>query len=474
MDIKNQSKIWKATIILILCAMILSFGVYHKIPITALLTLNIFILSLSAYMEKIPLPEIEDAIINGIRRSVPAVIILMCMGILIAEWIMCGTVPMVIYYGLKIVSPAIVLPSIFVLCSVTSMLTGSSWGTAGTIGVACVAIGESMGIPNYILAGAAISGVVLGDKLSPLSDSTILTSSANGVSLYDHVHSMAYTTLPAFFVSAVIFYIIGFQFKENTVDIEALSVVSCAIEKQFQFNLFLLLPIVILVVLGTFKIPALLALLSSGISAMLLAIIFQDATLADTLTAFYSGFVSNSGVGAVDKILSKGGIDSMMSIVSTSVLALGMGGVLEKTGYLHVLVDKLAKRIHSIQATILFTWIFDVLVIMLLSNFYVSVVLVGSMFGEIYDKNGIHRSVMTRTIEEGNTITVPLIPWNVSCAYYMGIFNLTSMNYIPYTIFVFINILFAIIYATFDLCAFRRDKDGKAVWKIRPVNAEEH
>lgn len=470
MDNKNLKSGYKKSIgiiAIILCAAVLSLGVYHKVPITALLAVNIVILTVSALLSGISANEVEEGIHDGIRKSVPAVIILMSIGTLIAEWIACGTVPMIIYYGLKIVSPKIVVPATFVLCSVVGMLTGSSWGTAGTIGVACVAMGESMGVPAPVLAGAAISGVLLGDKLSPLSDSTILTSATNDVYLYDHVRSMAYTTIPAFLIALILFSTYSIQYGTSSADPTQIMVILDTLETEFTFNILLLLPIVVIIILSILKLPALFTILASAVTGLLLAVFVQGEGLNQALSAFYNGFVSASGVETVDKILSKGGISSMMSVVATSILALAMGGLLDKAGYLRIVVDSISQRTKTPRRTIAATWFVGVLVVALISNFYVSVVLVGALFKDIYDKQKISRCVLTRTIEEANTITLPLIPWNVSCAYYMGIFGLGGQSFAPYVYFVYANLAVAALYVVFNIFIFKSDEKGKPIWRMR-------
>lgn len=369
---KKSPSFIQSAIALFITAAILSTGVFMGINISALLILNLVILSWYSIINGFSSDTIGDAIIYGIKRSVPAVIILMSMGVLISTWIMSGTVPMIVYYGLSVITPSLIVPMTFLLCAAISILTGSSWGTAGTIGVACIAMGDSMGLSLPLLAGAAISGVVLGDKLSPISDSTILTASMNEINLYHHVRSMAYTSLPAIIVSFVVFLILGYSHASLSKPATTIDLVQKTLAEQFHFNIILLLPILSIIVMSIKKMPALITILTSAIIAALLALFVQEIQFNDILNAFYNGYISDTGVQTVDTMLTKGGITSMFSVTSVSILALGIGGILDKTEYLRTVVDTFAHKITSARKLVFANLIIGILIVMLIPNFYVS------------------------------------------------------------------------------------------------------
>ncbi|WP_320936858.1 Na+/H+ antiporter NhaC [Enterocloster lavalensis] len=427
----GKPSLFLSVTVLAVIAVVLTAGIIAGVPTIPLLVVNIFLVLIISMLFGYPYRELEEGMMSGVKRAMDCVIILLFVGVLIGAWIKCGTVPMIIYYGLSFITPRMLLPLTFIMCSLLSLCIGTSLGTAGTMGVACVSIGVSMGIPIPIVAGAAISGSVLGDKLSPLSDSTILASSASDINIYYHVRSMMYTTIPAVIISLVIFYFLGAQYAQVAMDPSVIESVRVQLAGLYHFNILLLIPVVLIVILSIRKVPAILAILISGFAGLALAVLVQKAALTDVLAVVFNGVKVNSGMELVDTMLSKGGISSMMNTICTAVLALALGGILSEAGFLHTLVERITGSVRSDRAAILVTLVCGILTVMLVTNFYVSAVLMGTMFRELYDRRGIHRSVLSRTIEEANTIILPLVPWNTGCIYYMGLFGFTTLSFAP-------------------------------------------
>ena len=455
--------------VLAVIAVVLTAGIIAGVPTIPLLVVNIFLVLIISMLFGYPYRELEEGMMSGVKRAMDCVIILLFVGVLIGAWIKCGTVPMIIYYGLSFITPRMLLPLTFVMCSLLSLCIGTSLGTAGTMGVACVSIGVSMGIPIPIVAGAAISGSVLGDKLSPLSDSTILASSASDINIYYHVRSMMYTTIPAVIISLVIFYFLGAQYAQVAMDPSVIESVRVQLAGLYHFNILLLIPVVLIVILSIRKVPAILAILISGFAGLALAVLVQKAALTDVLAVVFNGVKVNSGMELVDTMLSKGGISSMMNTICTAVLALALGGILSEAGFLHTLVERITGSVRSDRAAILVTLVCGILTVMLVTNFYVSAVLMGTMFRELYDRRGIHRSVLSRTIEEANTIILPLVPWNTGCIYYMGLFGFTTLSFAPYVVFAYANIAVSIICALAGIFIFKAvpGNSAEADWSVR-------
>lgn len=455
--------------VLAVIAVVLTAGIIAGVPTIPLLVVNIFLVLIISMLFGYPYRELEEGMMSGVKRAMDCVIILLFVGVLIGAWIKCGTVPMIIYYGLSFITPRMLLPLTFVMCSLLSLCIGTSLGTAGTMGVACVSIGVSMGIPIPIVAGAAISGSVLGDKLSPLSDSTILASSASDINIYYHVRSMMYTTIPAVIISLVIFYFLGAQYAQVAMDPSVIESVRVQLTGLYHFNILLLIPVVLIVILSIRKVPAILAILISGFAGLALAVLVQKAALTDVLAVVFNGVKVNSGMELVDTMLSKGGISSMMNTICTAVLALALGGILSEAGFLHTLVERITGSVRSDRAAILVTLVCGILTVMLVTNFYVSAVLMGTMFRELYDRRGIHRSVLSRTIEEANTIILPLVPWNTGCIYYMGLFGFTTLSFAPYVVFAYANIAVSIICALAGIFIFKAvpGNSAEADWSVR-------
>ena len=465
----GKPSLFLSVTVLAVIAVVLTAGIIAGVPTIPLLVVNIFLVLIISMLFGYPYRELEEGMMSGVKRAMDCVIILLFVGVLIGAWIKCGTVPMIIYYGLSFITPRMLLPLTFVMCSLLSLCIGTSLGTAGTMGVACVSIGVSMGIPIPIVAGAAISGSVLGDKLSPLSDSTILASSASDINIYYHVRSMVYTTIPAVIISLVIFYFLGAQYAQVAMDPSVIESVRVQLAGLYHFNILLLIPVVLIVILSIRKVPAILAILISGFAGLALAVLVQKAALTEVLAVVFNGVKVNSGMELVDTMLSKGGISSMMNTICTAVLALALGGILSEAGFLHTLVERITGSVRSDRAAILVTLVCGILTVMLVTNFYVSAVLMGTMFRELYDRRGIHRSVLSRTIEEANTIILPLVPWNTGCIYYMGLFGFTTLSFAPYVVFAYANIAVSIICALAGIFIFKAvpGNSAEADWSVR-------
>ena len=465
----GKPSLFLSVTVLAVIAVVLTAGIIAGVPTIPLLVVNIFLVLIISMLFGYPYRELEEGMMSGVKRAMDCVIILLFVGVLIGAWIKCGTVPMIIYYGLSFITPRMLLPLTFVMCSLLSLCIGTSLGTAGTMGVACVSIGVSMGIPIPIVAGAAISGSVLGDKLSPLSDSTILASSASAINIYYHVRSMMYTTIPAVIISLVIFYFLGAQYAQVAMDPSVIESVRVQLAGLYHFNILLLIPVVLIVILSIRKVPAILAILISGFAGLALAVLVQKAALTEVLAVVFNGVKVNSGMELVDTMLSKGGISSMMNTICTAVLALALGGILSEAGFLHTLVERITGSVRSDRAAILVTLVCGILTVMLVTNFYVSAVLMGTMFRELYDRRGIHRSVLSRTIEEANTIILPLVPWNTGCIYYMGLFGFTTLSFAPYVVFAYANIAVSIICALAGIFIFKAvpGNSAEADWSVR-------
>ena len=465
----GKPSLFLSVTVLAVIAVVLTAGIIAGVPTIPLLVVNIFLVLIISMLFGYPYRELEEGMMSGVKRAMDCVIILLFVGVLIGAWIKCGTVPMIIYYGLSFITPRMLLPLTFVMCSLLSLCIGTSLGTAGTMGVACVSIGVSMGIPIPIVAGAAISGSVLGDKLSPLSDSTILASSASDINIYYHVRSMMYTTIPAVVISLVIFYFLGAQYAQVAMDPSVIESVRVQLAGLYHFNILLLIPVVLIVILSIRKVPAILAILISGFAGLALAVLVQKAALTDVLAVVFNGVKVNSGMELVDTMLSKGGISSMMNTICTAVLALALGGILSEAGFLHTLVERITGSVRSDRAAILVTLVCGILTVLLVTNFYVSAVLMGTMFRELYDRRGIHRSVLSRTIEEANTIILPLVPWNTGCIYYMGLFGFTTLSFAPYVVFAYANIAVSVICALAGIFIFKAvpGNSAEADWSVR-------
>lgn len=447
-------------------ALVLGLGLLVGAPVSILLIINIALLILVSMAGGIPYSRMEDGMLQGIKRAISCVLILVFVGVTIGSWMQSGTVPLLIYYGLNILTVKTILPASFALCALLSVCIGTSWGTAGTMGVACVSIGVSLGIPIEMMVGAVISGAIFGDKLSPLSDTTILASSVSEVNIYRHMKSMLYTTGPTFLLSLVVFYFLGLPYADRPLDSTLIEQVQATLAAEFHFTPVLLLPLAIIVVMSVTKVPALLTLLLSGLVGGVFAYFVQGHSVPDILNVMNTGYTADTGVALVDTMLSKGGLQSMLSTVCIAILALALGGILTEGGYLNVIISKVTPRLRSDRAAILTTLGSSVTISMLVTNFYVSAVLIGGLFRDLYNRRGIDRSVLSRTIEDGTTIMLPLIPWNTSCIYYVGLFGVASAAFFPYAVFCWLNLITSVLCTSLGLFIFKVKEEA-------PVEAAE-
>ncbi|MBQ1786039.1 MAG: Na+/H+ antiporter NhaC, partial [Turicibacter sp.] len=328
-------------LIIILALSLTIFNVDPQIPL--LLATGVASL-IGVYRLKFKWADLEDGIISTIKMALQSILILLIVGTLIGTWILSGVVPSMIYWGLNLLSPSIFLVATFLVCSIVAVATGSSWTTAGTVGIALLGIGQTLGIPSPVIAGAIISGAYFGDKMSPLSDTTNLAPAMAGATLFDHIKHMMYTTVPAYVISLVLYLILGFKYTGQSLDMAQIDIIKETLVSNFNtLSPILLIAPASVIIMVILKMPALPALLAGSLMGGLFAIIFQGANLGDVMTAMHYGYESHTGVLTVDNLLTRGGLNSMLWTVSLVFCALSFGGVLEKTGMLEVIASTILK-----------------------------------------------------------------------------------------------------------------------------------
>ncbi|MBE9547421.1 MAG: Na+/H+ antiporter NhaC, partial [Proteobacteria bacterium] len=384
--------------------------------------------------------------VHGIMLAMGAILILMVVGTMIGTWIMGGIVPSMIYYGLKVLSPGIFLVATLIICSIVSLGTGSSWSTAGTVGVALVGVGQGLGVPVAMVAGAIISGAYFGDKMSPLSDTTNLAPAVAGTDLFSHIRHMVYSTGPGYIISIILFGLLGTRFSGGGMKAENIEVILSTIKSNFFIHPILLLPPLLVIVMVVKKIPPLPALLGGTALGGIFAMIAQSKPLAEVIQAAQSGYVSQSGVRMVDDLLTRGGLESMMPTVALIICALSFGGIMEKTGMLEVLARALLKRVKrtgSLVATTIFSCIG---LNAIASDQYIAIVIPGRMYKNAFDERGLHPKNLSRCLEDSGTLTSPLIPWNSCGAFMHATLGVNPLIYLPYAFLNLLNPLVSLFY----------------------------
>jgi len=418
--------------------------------------------------------DMEKGVMHVIRVGLPSIAILMTVGMIVGVWIASGTVPALIYYGLKILNPEIFLAAAMVLCAVVSVSLGTSWGTTGTVGLALMGIGSGFDIPMYWTAGAVVSGAFFGDKISPLSDTTNLAPAVTGVNLFDHIRNMLPTTVPSMLIALVIYVFVGFNLiGSNEVDFSKIEAITNGLESSFDLTLLVLLPPLLVIVLALKKMPALPSLFAGVLAGALLAIFVQGASLHEIFNFMQSGYKIETGVSEIDGLLNRGGVQSMTWVITLVVIALGFGGALERTKCLETIIAKIlgsVKSFFGLQASATGAAVATNLVA---GDPYLSIALPGRMFAPAYVKQGYSKLNLSRAVEEGGTLISPLIPWNAGGAFVitalgLGISdgNIENLLYIPLAFACWLSPLIGLTYAALGRFSPKISAEELAQYKL--------
>ena len=430
----------------------------------------------------------ERGIVHGISLALGAIMILLVVGSLIGTWILAGIVPTMIYYGLSLLSPAVFFAAACVICSLVSLATGSSWTTAGTIGVALIGIAMAQNLHLGLAAGAIISGAYFGDKMSPLSDTTNLAPAMAGTDLFTHIRHMVWTTTPSIVVAVLLFAAAG-AFMAAPQDTGSLRAIQEALSTRFVIAWYLLLPLVLVLGLVIRRVPALPALLIGALTGCLFAIAFQQeavlrfvgatdvsrgtALLKGAWIALFDGFTIESGNEALDSLLSRGGMSSMLSTVWLILAAMTFGAVMETTGMLQRIASAILGAVRGTGSLIAATLGTAIGMNVLASDQYIAIVLPGRMFRAEYARRGLHPKNLSRSLEDAGTLTSPLVPWNTCGAFMAQTLGVATFAYAPFAFFNLINPLVAAIYgfAGFTIEKLEPDADAGDVIPVQTAVA---
>ncbi len=411
---------------------------------------------------------IQKHIVKKVSESVNVILILFAIGVLIGSWIVSGTIPMLIYYGISIISPYWIYFFAFLMCIIFSLLTGTSWGSAGTIGIVMMGIADVYGADLCITAGAVVGGSFFGDKLSPLSDTTNVASLATDVKLFDHIRSMLFTTLPSAIVATIIYLFLSYGFGsslEATIESQPKNIVQTlqALEGIFNFNLILLLPLLIVIWGSIRKKSIVLTLLGSAWTAMLLGVLFQDFSFSNVMTTFKSGFqvsMAESFEGNLEalNILNRGGLYNLIEGITSCFLIFAFIGTLEVIGAMDIVLKKLMERLKTRRQLMLTalssTWITNLTT----SNQYATSFIIAEAFRRKYDQLKVPRKVLSRSIEDAGTMMENLAPWTPSGIFMASTLGISALEYAPYQFLSLVNILIAYFFAITGIACFTNTK----------------
>lgn len=403
--------------------------------------------------------DLFDSMGESLKNSVVAMMFFLIIGMIIGSWELSGTVPSLIYYGIRTIKPEIFLPAGFVLCCITSFATGTSWGTCSTVGLALFGMGVGMGMPAPLVAGMIVSGSIFGDHFSPMSDTTILAATSAGTELYDHVKAMARTIIPAFIISLVLYAILGAKYAGDINSPEIMEMQN-TLNTSFNLSWLCFLPIIIVLVLSFMKFPSIPTLLIGILTGIIVAMTVQGASLSDVFSALNYGVSLDTGNAMVNKLIQRGGIQSMMWTFSLAFVALLLGGILEKVGYLRVIIAGIVKKISNAGQLVLLTWFTGVMGDVAMAEVYLSIILNGSLYKEVYDEKGLDRSMLSRMLEEGATLAGPLVPWTTCGAFMAATLGVPTLDYLPFAFIGFIPPMISIVGAFLGFLVIKK-KDTK-------------
>ena len=417
--------------------------------------------------------DIAFGMLDSIKRTVEALLIILCVGMLIGSWVWSGTMPAMVYYGLDIIAPGAFLVVGCILCAIVGLATGSSWTASGTVGVALMGIAYGLGIDPAIAAGMVISGAYMGDKWSPLSDSTNVAAAAAETPLYDHVRAMMTTTLPSLCIALVLYGILGVVLiDKNGYDPTTAIELQQAIKETFYISPWIMLPVLV-VLFGAWKrIPAIPSLLLAAAVGCAVAMIAQHASLQDVLGALQAGYEADTGNEVADNLLTRGGFDNMMWTISLIMFALAFGGVLEKCGFVEVLLGGVVKRCKTVGGLVMAMIITGIVCDIVLTDQYLAIMVPSRMYQKAFDAKGLSRSFLSRTSEDGATLWSPMIPWNGCGAYQSATLGVANWQFAPFAFMNIINPIYAIVISYLGIGIKYKEYDNLSGEELKAAKAK--
>lgn len=438
-------------------AMLVGVAVYDSAPHIPML-LGSVLAGASALLSGYRWEEIEKGMVKGISNSLSSLIILLLIGLLTGTWILDGVVPAMVYYGLALISPAIFLPSAMLLCAFLSMLVGS-WGTIGTIGLAMAGLAQIIGIPLPIAAGAIVSGSYVGDRISPLTDTSNLASAITNVNIFENVKYKIYIPLISLGMAAVIFLIIGSDYRTVGGISGEVNELRQVLAAHFSITPFSFLPLVLLIGMMLFRVPAIPSLMAGIISASLQAMTVGGESIGTIFQVCMNGYVSSTGEELLDTLLTAGGLNSMLYSISMILCAMMFSGIMEYTGQMEALMSPIMKHIKSFSGLICATVGTCILVNIFLPEEFISISIPGILFLDEYDKHQIPRKELAYTTSAAGTATSSLIPWNTCGVFITGVLGVSPFSYGPFAFYNLLLPLLTVMVAMFS-------KKNKGVWSL--------
>lgn len=448
-------------ILLVILAQVLFGGDSTQGPFQVALIVCALFAAAIAYKNGHDLQDLGKNAVDGISSAMGAIFILLAVGALIGTWSMAGTTATLTYYGVKFLNPEWFYLACLIICGAISLAIGSSWTTAGTIGVALIAISEVLGLNPAITAGAIISGGYFGDKMSPLSDTTNLSPAIAGTDLYTHIRAMLVTTIPSILIAAAIFAFIGYRNQVDTTAFDPTPALA-ALEASFNISFWTLLPLAVVLVMAVRRVPAFVAIMAGALAGGVVAVILQpqiviafanDPALSTPLAmlkgvweSLATGFSISTGYPKIDELVSRGGMASMLGTVWLVLAAMSFGAIMDYTGMLRKLLEPLVRLATTAGRLMISVGVTAIFINIFAGDQYMAIVLPGTIFRQEFKKKKIAPQMLSRQIEDTATITSPLVPWNTCGAYMAATLGVATIAYLPYAFFNLINPILSFIF----------------------------
>lgn len=430
----------------------------------SLLTTTALCIFIGMAFYRIPWKDYEIAITNNVAGVTTAIIILLIIGALSGMWMISGVVPTLIYYGIQIIHPDFFLTSTCIICALVSVMTGSSWTTIATIGIALLGIGKAQGFDEGWIAGAIISGAYFGDKISPLSDTTILASSVTDTPLFSHIRYMLITTIPSLIITIIIFTVMGFTYETNNT--QQITEFAAALSNKFTITPWLLIVPVVTGVLIARKVPSIITLFLSTMLAGLFAFIFQPDLLREIagsenifkgiMMTFYGSTSLQTDSSMLTELVATRGMAGMMNTIWLILCAMCFGGAMTASGMLGSITSVFVRFMKNTVSMVASTVCSGLFLNLATADQYISIILTGNMFSNIYEKKGYESRLLSRTTEDSVTVTSVLIPWNTCGMTQATILSVPTLTYLPYCFFNLISPLMSIFVAAIGYKIFRK------------------
>ena len=452
-------------ILIILAIFVIGFGVLHADGMLIMIA-SAVVGGCFAKLLGHTWTEMATEISSRVGNAFPALLVLLATGLMVGSWMAAGIIPMMIYYGLQLISPEYLLPASFLVCIIVSLVTGTSWGTAATIGVAIIGIGMGLGVPLPMVAGAVISGAYFGDKMSPLSDTTIMAALMAKTDLYAHIRQMTVTTVPAMLIALVLFFILGSGVSGHADIMQSPIYVSMTsnLSENFTFSVLLLLPMLVVILGAAFKMPTVPVLVVSSAFAIVMAMVYQDLSFGHALTSARSGFNSGTMKPGAEfaaetlRLINRGGLSSMFESVIYALVAFCFGGMLSVTRCLEIALRKIIAPLTTVATVVNAAGLSAAAIVGLSSNCNVTFFLVADMFGKKFRELRLKEQNLSRVMEDFATLLECLMPWTVSGIYMASTLGVPNLQFAPYAFFnvgcACLSILYALTYKSIGKWAF--------------------